>query len=148
MTKNQGFTLLELIVVMAVAGVLCAFALPAFNNTIAESRMTSVTNGLVGALNLARSEAIEANASVIVEASPQGGWQLRNLNTGAILKTFTPAAGDVTVTASSPSVTFQANGYRLFNEPLVTLDVASSSLSKCRRITIATGGSTSTGNCP
>ena len=147
MNKNQGFTLLELIITMVIAGILAAYAIPAFNNTIAQSRLTSRINALSGAVNLARSEAIEANAQVIVEPSADGGTQLRNLATGVVLKTFSAPNDDISVTPANYSVTFQANGYRVFGAPVALLDVKSSKLGTCRRITVSTAGSVSIGDC-
>jgi len=64
--KIQGFTLIELIMTLAIAGILIGIALPSYNSTITSSRLTSYANDLVGALNLARSEAIRRGVSVTV----------------------------------------------------------------------------------
>jgi type IV fimbrial biogenesis protein FimT len=77
--KNQGFTLLELMVTVAIAAILVTVAMPSFTNTIIGNRLTTINNELVGALNLARSEAIKRNQQVVIRKTGtnwQGGWQV------------------------------------------------------------------------
>ena len=86
MKKSLGFTLLELMVTVAVVGVLLSIALPSFSNSVKNSARTSNTNALIGSLLLARSEAIKRESRVSVcesstsmNASPScqvsGKWQ-------------------------------------------------------------------------
>lgn len=60
----SGFTIVELMVTVAVAGILLAVAVPSFNQMAVNSRLTAQVNDVVAALNLARSEAIKRNTSV------------------------------------------------------------------------------------
>ena len=64
--NTQAFTLIELVMTMAIAGILVTIAIPSFNSIITSSRLTSYANDLVGALNLARSEAVRRGISVTV----------------------------------------------------------------------------------
>ena len=64
--KTQAFTLIELVMTMAIAGILVTIAIPSFNSTLTSSRLTNYANDLVGALNLARSEAVRRGVSVTV----------------------------------------------------------------------------------
>lgn len=61
---HQGFTLVELMITLAVAVVLTVIAVPSFSNMINSNRLTTATNAMVGALNTARMEAIKRNGSV------------------------------------------------------------------------------------
>jgi type IV fimbrial biogenesis protein FimT len=63
---NTGFTLIELMVTIAIAAILLGVAIPSFTATIASSRLTTNANELVTALNLARSEAVKRGVSVSV----------------------------------------------------------------------------------
>jgi type IV fimbrial biogenesis protein FimT len=72
---NQGFTILELMVTVAIAGILVSVAMPSFTESIIGNRLTTYNNELVGALNLARSEAIKRNQQVIV-ARTGATWNL------------------------------------------------------------------------
>jgi type IV fimbrial biogenesis protein FimT len=59
-----GFSLIELMVALAVAAILISAAVPGFQHLIISSRLTTTANELVAALNMARSEAIKRNAAV------------------------------------------------------------------------------------
>ena len=68
----SGFTIIELLVAMAVAAVLLGLALPAFDTFIEQRNMASRVNGFVSAVNLARSEAVNRGAPVSVQAVNAG----------------------------------------------------------------------------
>lgn len=59
-----GFSLLELMVTLTVAGIVMAVAVPAFQGLSISNRLTTQTNEIVAAMNLARSEAIKRNATI------------------------------------------------------------------------------------
>lgn len=61
---QPGFTLLELMVVLAIAGVLFAVGIPAMGDFIRNSRITSAANDVMGALHFTRSEAIKRRQPV------------------------------------------------------------------------------------
>lgn len=61
---HSGFTLLELMVVLAIAGVLFAVAVPAMGNFMRNSRITSAANDVMAGLHFARSEAIKQRQPV------------------------------------------------------------------------------------
>jgi type IV fimbrial biogenesis protein FimT len=63
-TRVAGFTLIELMITLSVAGVLLAIAVPSFNQMIIANRLATQSNEIVAAVSLARSEAIKRNASV------------------------------------------------------------------------------------
>jgi type IV fimbrial biogenesis protein FimT len=64
--KQRGFTLVELMVVLAVGSILLAIAIPGYANFVKTSRLAAVTNDLVSALHLARSESIKRGTWVTV----------------------------------------------------------------------------------
>lgn len=61
--RGRGFTLVELMITMAVALVLIMIAVPSFKSVILSSKLTTTANDMVGAINLARMEAIKRNAN-------------------------------------------------------------------------------------
>lgn len=69
---TRGFTLIELMVTLAVAAILLGIAIPSYQNFTVNSRMASQANDLITALNLARSEAVKRGANVTICASSNG----------------------------------------------------------------------------
>lgn len=67
--RNKGFTLIELMVTIAIAAILVTAGVPAFNQFVQENRMAAQVNSLVHALNIARSEAVSENTTTVVCAS-------------------------------------------------------------------------------
>lgn len=77
-----GFTLIELLVAAAILAVLAALAAPSFNEAILSNRLASYANTFVASAQLARSEAIKRNATVVmcrsadgVSCATTGTWQ-------------------------------------------------------------------------
>lgn len=118
--KNEGFTLFELLVTLAVAAVILTFGVPGFTSLVQNNRATTDTNDLVTALNLGRSEATRRGAPIEVCSSADGatcsgstdwssGWIVHRPG-GQVLQAW-PARSDANVlTANVSSIEFQARG--------------------------------------
>ena len=86
--RSKGFTLVELMITIAVLAILTAIAYPSFQSTIRSNRMATTANELIAALSLARSEAIRGTRGGAVCASKDGtacdgaswaeGWMVWN----------------------------------------------------------------------
>jgi len=70
--KSKGFTLIEMMVVVAILGVFAVVAVPSFVTMIQNNRITSQANTLLGALYYARSEAIKRSDPVQICKSNTG----------------------------------------------------------------------------
>lgn len=70
----NGFTLLELLVAVALVALLAGVGFPNFARLIEVNRVVSATNEFKTALNYARSEAVRRNESVTLDPLA-GGWQ-------------------------------------------------------------------------
>ena len=66
MTKHCGFTLVELMITLAIAVILLTVGVPSFSTMIKNNRLTAATNDLLAAVNLARSEAVTRGHRVTV----------------------------------------------------------------------------------
>jgi type IV fimbrial biogenesis protein FimT len=70
--QHHGFTLVELLVAVAVAAVILALGIPSFRTTIASNGVSSLTNDMVGSLAQARSESIRRGERVTMCISGNG----------------------------------------------------------------------------
>lgn len=75
----RGFTLIELVVTMAVATVLLGITVPTFKSVTRNNRVNTQVNDFIGDLNLARSEAITRGTRVTMLATNNNwnnGWRV------------------------------------------------------------------------
>jgi type IV fimbrial biogenesis protein FimT len=81
--RPYGFTIIELMLTVAVLATLLAIGAPSFVTLIANNRLTTQANLFIGDLNLARIEAVRRNQTAIITATdPEddnefgGGWTI------------------------------------------------------------------------
>jgi type IV fimbrial biogenesis protein FimT len=101
--------MMELLMVMVIAGILFAIGLPTFKYVTASNRIASELNGLVGDLQFARSEAVKSGVYVTVCASTDGATcaNSNTWNTGWIV--FSDSNGDKTVNGPDVILRVQPN---------------------------------------
>ena len=71
---SSGFTLVELVVVLAVLGILAVWAVPSFDDFRVRARVRGAATNLFTDLQFARSEAVQKNAPVVVSFSTGSSW--------------------------------------------------------------------------
>ena len=71
-SKSRGVTLFELMIALAIAGVIITLGVPSFRAVIANQQMSAATNEMVMTLNLAKSEAVKRVAYVAICKSTDG----------------------------------------------------------------------------
>lgn len=69
---NRGVTLVELIIVLTIAGVLVTLAAPGMQKFVASNRLTAQVNDLLADISAARSDAIKRNTDTGICASSSG----------------------------------------------------------------------------
>jgi type IV fimbrial biogenesis protein FimT len=110
--ENRGFTLVELIIAMALLAILASVAVPFYGNIIADQRNRAVASDLHSALVLARSEAVKRNTPVTLSPMPtwSDGWRIASPVAGQPdLLSHTLSPGN-TIDSAAGSVVFGASG--------------------------------------
>lgn len=64
--KYSGFTLVELLVTIALMGIMAAFAIPSMNSFVANARLNNRVEQLANLFRFAKAEAVRLNAPVVV----------------------------------------------------------------------------------
>ena len=116
--RAPGFSLIELMVVVAVTAILLAVAVPSFNTLLINNRSAAQANAFVDSLNYARAEAVKRPQSQPVYVSTadgganwQVGWQVwvdannNGLYDGSseLLKLYAKLSGATTLVSTTPT---------------------------------------------
>lgn len=95
---ESGFTMIELMIVVAVLGVLASLAMPSFRSLIQSQQVKNASFELFSSLSLARSEAIKRNANVTITGvsypNNEIGWVITSAS-GETIRTQGPLKGIV-----------------------------------------------------
>lgn len=111
MTRQHGFTLVELMVTVIVAAILLAVALPSFLDTIDRTRVAGAADNLLADLRYAQAAAMKTNAPVTVTFTAGANWQYVLATTPAKVAAAadyrgTALAVDAAVAAAANQMTF------------------------------------------
>lgn len=115
-----GFTIIELMLTLALMATILTLAGPSFSNMIADTRLTTTTNSFISAVTLAKSEAISRKTTVHLSAQLGGtstwgnGWIIWVDSDGddtpdypgEYIRVFPPASGTVAANSTPALPTF------------------------------------------
>lgn len=72
--NNKGMTLLEVMVVVAIIGIIVAIAVPSFSTMLEKQRIKDAAEAMLADLRWARTESIKRNAPVRVTFATGSNW--------------------------------------------------------------------------
>ncbi|MGB0958204.1 MAG: GspH/FimT family pseudopilin [Litorivicinus sp.] len=117
MFQRRGFTLIESLIVMAVAAIILSVAVPSMQPFVQEQRARSTAGVLMSDLVFARGEAARGNTRVVVTANGgdwANGWTVAVDGSGDLLRTSGAVGGGLVVcatdTALASELVYRADG--------------------------------------
>jgi type IV fimbrial biogenesis protein FimT len=110
--RHKGFTLIELMITVAIAAIVLAIAIPSFTSQIANNRSAALGEDFATAVNFVRSEAVKRRGRVSLCASADGATCAGAWTDGFIVFVDTALAD----TAPAPIVV-AANVLRVWKKP-------------------------------
>lgn len=142
--NNKGFSLLEIMVTVAILGVLVGIAIPNYLTWNARYEFKGAANDLASNLKLAKLSAMSRNTAITVTLQANGN-DTEYVTTNTVIPTETLPA-DLTVVGGLPvNITFNAFGQRTSGgagDQIINIDSASNSSTRYV-ITIRTSGKVS-----
>lgn len=114
-TRACGFTLIELMVTIAVASILLVIALPSYRTLVLNNRQSSVVDAITSASQYARSTALTSDASILLCPDGGGGACGASWSSGWIVATVPapPALPVPAVVLTTSKVAGTSNGVGL-----------------------------------
>lgn len=136
MRKAKAFTLVELMIGLAIVAILVFSAVPSYTAWMQNTKIRNATESVLNGLQLARTEAVRRNVNVQFTLAADSGWTVQVADASAeIVQQRAAAQGSNGVTLTvlptgATSVTFNSLGRVVGASPItsVTFDVPPTTL--------------------
>ncbi len=112
-TRDRGFTLVELMVTIAVFAIIVSLAVPSMQQMISSQRVRAVASDIASDLVIARNEAVKRGDNVQlapVASGWAGGWTLKVASTSELLSSRNAAGSGIMFASSPVTVTYDKYG--------------------------------------
>lgn len=139
---HNGYTLIEMLVVMSIIGILAMVAIPSFSTTIKQDRIISTANELMSVYKLARSEAVKRESTVELKTVRSTKWQV--YLDSAVLNEFENDKTGVTVGLVDLSINSTGETQRT---NILISDNDSETSDRCLRIYVSGQSKLEEGSC-
>jgi type IV fimbrial biogenesis protein FimT len=151
--KQLGFSLVEMMVAVAIIGILAALGIPSYNAWIQNTKVRTATESMLNGIQKARSEALRRNTSVQFTLGANSAWTVQCSDStkcadlpGGVVDARSNAEGDtseVTVTAGGATDIVYTNlGVKstFVGGQISQIDVSMTGADRNLRITVGAGG--------
>lgn len=143
--SQKGFSLIELLVAMALLAILLGMAAPSLSQMLRDNQAAAELNAFIGMLNYARGEAVRRGQVVAVEGplDADASWQVVRSANDEVLRQFPALVAYAVAPAGEQSVVFDAQGQLDGDEALeltMALAESPSDTQYIRTITVALSG--------
>ena len=119
--RQSGFTLTEVLTVVAIAGIIAAIAIPSMKNMLTTQGVRTAAYDLVADLTYARSEAISRATNVTLTGLSntdfKQGWTITEAAGGTTLRRQDSRSTAIVFTASGNAYTFDKTGRLIAGSP-------------------------------
>ncbi|MBU2706516.1 GspH/FimT family pseudopilin [Zooshikella marina] len=148
---NKGFTIIEVMIGLAIAVILTTVAYPSFISLIVENQLAAGSNSFVGSIAVARSEAIKRGQAVRLEALDASdnsnewgpGWRIVVVTSSELIREYEALDNNATLNSVGDNGAYTFNSRGFITTAGDTLNLCHSSGDGSRQIQLLRSGSTS-----
>lgn len=151
-SRVWGFTLIEMMVAVAIMGILAAVAFPSLQTMLRNSEVRNAAESVVNGLQRARAEAVSRNTNVNLVFGANSAWSVNVVNPAAVVESRSANEGSRNVTVNVQSallapvttITFNNFGGVVANadasDSIAQVDLSAVGSNQTLRVTIGVGG--------